>query len=210
MENCRLHGTLKFLILSKLPPMMARKTNLYYQNTRGLRTKSEEFFGNAFSCDHDIICLTEMWLNEFCTSSSYFPSQFSVFRTDRNYTELVKYGGGVLIACMTDFYLIRRTDLETYRECVWVEIPASDGLNYFVGCYYFPPNSDVCVFVDHFADLENRIDFSKYKVHVYGDSNLPKVKWLTGFAQSDCAVVRDKVQCLTNFIFFTGCTSTIR
>lgn len=41
-------------------------------------------------------------------------------------------------------------------------------------------------------------------MHVYGDFNLPKVDWSTGLAESDCTAVRDKVQCLKNFIYFNG------
>jgi hypothetical protein len=37
--------------------------DIFYQNVRGLRTKSVESFNNVCSFDFKIVCLTETWLN---------------------------------------------------------------------------------------------------------------------------------------------------
>lgn len=37
---------------------------MYYQNVRGLRTKTSDFSNNALSCDYDIVALTETSLND--------------------------------------------------------------------------------------------------------------------------------------------------
>jgi hypothetical protein len=36
---------------------------IFYQNVRGLRTKSVEIFSNVCLVDYKIICLTEAWQN---------------------------------------------------------------------------------------------------------------------------------------------------
>lgn len=183
---------------------MAQEIKLYYQNTRGLRTKREALFANAYECEYDIMCLTETWLNSSCSSACYFSDEYTVFRADRVYSDKIKYGGGVLIACRSVLNAFRRPDLETYEECVWLEIPTCDKSHYLVGCYYFPPNSAPNVFTDHFLDIGEKIDFLKYKVHIYGDFNLPKVDWSTGLVTSDCTATREKAECLIDFSNFHG------
>lgn len=61
--------------------------------------------------------------------------------------------------------------------CLGRTIVAADGFNYLIGNYYVPPLSDATAFVDHFERLEKQIDFSKFRVHLYGDFNLPGVDW---------------------------------
>jgi hypothetical protein len=45
----------------------------------------------------------------------------------------------------------RRCDLESFNECVWVEIPTYDGLNLLIGNHYFPPDTKPEVFLITFA-----------------------------------------------------------
>jgi hypothetical protein len=45
--------------------------DIFYQNVRGLRTKSTEIFNNVCSYDFKIICLTETWLNESHCSQKF-------------------------------------------------------------------------------------------------------------------------------------------
>lgn len=58
--------------------------SIYYQNVRGLRTKSHEFLSNILDCDYDVVCVTESWLNDGFYSSEYFDSRYDVFRCDRD------------------------------------------------------------------------------------------------------------------------------
>lgn len=61
---------------------------LYYQNIRGLRTKSDAFYSNMVASDYDIVSLAETWLNRDFVSCDYFPPEYAVFRSDRNYEDL--------------------------------------------------------------------------------------------------------------------------
>ncbi|CAN8009974.1 unnamed protein product [Ixodes pacificus] len=99
----------------------------------------------------------------------------------------MKFGGGVL---------------ETYAECVWVEIPTSDGFNFLVGNYYFPPLFDDVEFVEHFETVQKKVDFSKFRVLIYGNFNLPGIDWSTGVASCSSSVTSRKACWLLSFIIF--------
>lgn len=179
--------------------------NAYYQNTRGLRTKADTFLPNVVSSNFNIICLTETWLNEEISSADYFPPSYTVHRRDRDYAlTRQKFGGGVLIAVNQSVTSHRRQDLETYPECVWIELLSNDGCNYLIGNYYFPPLSDNRIFNEHFDTLEKEIDFSKFRVHIYGDFNLPGANWQSGFVTSQNSITASKSSHLLNFIHFNG------
>lgn len=73
--------------------------SIYYQNTRGLRSKTKQFYINTLNTDYAVICLTETWLNDSVSSNELFDDRFFVHRQDRNLKKSNKTdGGGVLIA----------------------------------------------------------------------------------------------------------------
>ena len=72
---------------------------LYYQNVRGLRTKTKEFFLAVIDNDYDIIVLTETWLSSDIYDAELFSANYVVFRYDR----ALSRGGGVLIAVKSIF-----------------------------------------------------------------------------------------------------------
>jgi hypothetical protein len=53
--------------------------DIYYQNVRGLKTKQLELYDNVCSSDHNIICLTETWLNHLYYDHNLFPDCYTVF-----------------------------------------------------------------------------------------------------------------------------------
>ena len=52
--------------------MASSDIHVYYQNSRGLRTKTMDFFHNVISSDFDIIGITESWLNASIASAEPF------------------------------------------------------------------------------------------------------------------------------------------
>ncbi|CAH1959366.1 unnamed protein product [Acanthoscelides obtectus] len=56
---------------------------LYYQNTRGLRTKTEEFYLNVLLEDYDVIAVTESWLNDEIFDGELVDDRYAVLRNDR-------------------------------------------------------------------------------------------------------------------------------
>lgn len=117
-----------------------------------------------------------------------------------------KFGGGLLTAVRDKIKSYRRLDLETYAECVWFELSSLDGFNYIVGSDYFFPLSDANVFIKHLTTLKQQIHFSKFKVYMYGDFNLPGVNWSTGISSSGNNQTVVKVSRLVKFIKFDGLT----
>lgn len=154
--------------------------DIYYQNVRGLRTKSKDFFCNSSSYEYDIIVLTETWLNKEHCSAEYFDDSFTVFRKDRCDTgsKLLR-GGGVLVAIRNklkcaEFCLLDSMDL----ECICIQLKLNSNTNAFIYVAYIPPNSDKATYSRH-STLINSIQYkSKDTILVMGDFNIPNVEWL--------------------------------
>jgi hypothetical protein len=104
-------------------------SDIYYQNVSGLRTKQLELYDNVWSTNHNIIWLIETWLNDMCYDHNLFPDGYTVFRSDRVCTNKKNEGGVFFALSPRVLSCKRRRDLESFDECVWVEIPTYDGLN---------------------------------------------------------------------------------
>ncbi|KAJ6640367.1 S-phase kinase-associated protein 1 [Pseudolycoriella hygida] len=108
--------------------------------------------------------------------------EYCVYRCDRSATNSLKSNmGGVLIAVKSeyscDIFAIPNTvDI----ECVCVKAQIK-GTTFFVYCGYIPPDKsdDLNVYIKHIAAVEYVQSKSETKDHVFvfGDYNLPLVKW---------------------------------
>jgi hypothetical protein len=65
-------------------------------------------------------------------------------------------------------------------ECVWVEIPAVDGINLLVGNHYFSPDTKLEVISEYFCLIENLLDTNNFCVIILGDFNAPGFIWERG------------------------------
>ena len=104
-------------------PNVAQRTGgfqqVYYQNVRGLRTKTEGFFTNLLTEEYDIVALTETWLCDSIFSSELFDDRYTVIRRDRSTT--ATRGGGVLAAFNKKIpYEIIESNCEV--ECIFVKL----------------------------------------------------------------------------------------
>jgi hypothetical protein len=80
---------------------MSVNINLYYQNCRGLRSKTNDFKLNVACNFYDIICISETWLMDSVFDGQLFDDRYIVFRRDRDLDFHQKLdGGGVLIAVL--------------------------------------------------------------------------------------------------------------
>lgn len=76
---------------------------VYYQNVRGLSTKTREFLLNVISRDLDVVVLTETWLNDSIHCSE-FDKYYTVFRADHDLSRTNKLdGGGCLVAVKSKY-----------------------------------------------------------------------------------------------------------
>lgn len=71
-----------------------------YQNVRGLRAKLQQFKRNVSINNHDIICISETWLNSNIFDFEIIDShEYSIFRPDRCTSKSEKKDGdGTMIA----------------------------------------------------------------------------------------------------------------
>lgn len=101
---------------------VTKSISIYYQNVRGLRTKSHTFLSNILNSNYDIICITETWLSDSFYNSEYFDNRYEVFRCDRDLlsTNSKGPGGGVCIA-------VRRELCPTVHSA-WCAPPPADEL----------------------------------------------------------------------------------
>lgn len=61
--------------------------DFYYQNIRGIRTKTDTFYKNNIALDMDVMCLTETWLNSDILDSELVTDEYTIYRKDRNYEQ---------------------------------------------------------------------------------------------------------------------------
>ena len=55
-----------------------------YFNARSIKNKLDEFHARVYLDKPDIIAITESWLHDSFNAGEVFPSEYSVFRNDRN------------------------------------------------------------------------------------------------------------------------------
>lgn len=175
----------------------------YYQNVRGLNTKTHDFWNNIVSSDYPVICCTETWLQPSILTSEIICDSYSAIRADRRISELnCKRGGGVLLA-VHNKYAMTEIDLKYIRR----DIPAVDivgatlkinSFSFVILVLYIPPNVNIAVYNQLFELLETSDDISNADVYIIGDFNIPEYNYQTDYIHSD------KVLSLAAFCNFFG------
>lgn len=61
-----------------------KEISIFHQNTRGLKTKTKEFYINLLSEDYDLVSITESWLSPDIGTNELFDPRYVVFRQDRD------------------------------------------------------------------------------------------------------------------------------
>ena len=115
----------------------------------------------------DIIAVTETFLSDEILNTEIVNGDYSVFRRDRN-----RHGGGILLLVKSSIPAVRRHDLETTCELLWVEIHKT-----LFGVFYRPPNSPP-EYIDQLRYSMERMHDTK-PVILCGDFNIPEVDWCT-------------------------------
>lgn len=156
----------------------AKELKLFYQNVRGLRTKTNEFYHNLLLLKYDIILITETWLCSGILDAELCDGTYSMFRKDRG-----SLGGGVMVLCNSHVQARKRPEWDRHDlECVWVTIPAralgSSG-DLHIAVIYIPPNSMIPTRVQSFIDVLSIICKNHPNDHFFiaGDFNLPGIDW---------------------------------
>lgn len=177
--------------------IMKAHLKLFYQNVRGLRTKSSTVFTNMSLIQADIFLLTETWFNNNHLNPSFFPEGFQVERRDRD-TDItgLQRGGGVCAVIDSNIRYIRRLDLECLPECLWLEITCS-GIRVLLGLFYISnliSGMDLSTYFNYLCTVIS----SSQPVIFIGDFNCPDFY--------DNYSVRAK--CLNNVFNFFSCVQS--
>lgn len=130
--------------------MIDRIIKCFYQNVRGLRSKTKTFYTNLIHSNYDIIFLSETWLLPGIFDAEIFDARYNVYRTDRDYERRgMKFGGGTLIAVKREFVVYMNcsgllpafSDADvTHVDILLTAGPHPKRLHLY--CCYFPGTAD--------------------------------------------------------------------
>lgn len=110
-----------YFVFILFPMLTNRSLNVFYQNVRGLRTKTDIFYRNMVLNSFDIIVLTETWLLDGISSSEIFDDRYIVWRRDRDYGATGQTrGGGVLIAVCRELSVVSQPLFLSSAEDLWL------------------------------------------------------------------------------------------
>lgn len=152
--------------------------SIYYQNTRGLKTKTKSFYENLLNSDHSIVCLVETWLQDNISSSELFDDRFFVVRGDRNLRLTNKCdGGGVLIALskskFKSFTSVTSWITPTV-EMACVTAISHKNVQLHIFCIYLEPNFSFTKLDLLLSNLERIVnENSDDDILIVGDFNIP-------------------------------------
>ena len=138
-------------------------------------------FNNSFTGQtFDVISITETWFHDGILDTEILTNlNYELFRKDRNHeTSVKKSGGGVMLAIHKSLPAIRRNDLETICELVWVEIPLDKTRKAYVGTIYLSVHNEtvlrqVEISINKVTDIAKPND----SILLLGDLNLPDISW---------------------------------
>lgn len=204
----------------------------YYQNVRGLRTKSQMFFRQVALSNYDLILITESWLTPDFYDHEYFDSRYSVFRCDRsNVDSGAELGGGSMVAVRSDLRALRRdwpVPSAAGCECVWVSIPIIKNNNYDlvthltsaeraipnqinylnIACVYIPQSKYFKECSKSFFDICCQLvnDRPNDEFLITGDFNVAKAKWILSQDNNMSLLTSNSEHILriTDFMSFTN------
>lgn len=209
--------------------MLPNNLTIYYQNVRGLRTKSQKFLSQVAQSDYSIICLTESWLTSDFYDGEYFDKRYSVLRCDRSPTESgLLRGGGVAVAVRTELCPLRRdwpVPPRAHSECIWLSIALSLHNTFLlspdvnnsrqrflnIACIYIPQGPGYKEALGSFFDIASEIinDRPNDLFLILGDFNVSDANWQASEFFSHSELLLDtkgsySTQCLSDFMSISG------
>lgn len=103
-----------------------------------------------------------------------------MFRTDRDY--LNSHTNHAVLFTVSNLLqrVMRRNDLETTYECVWIEIPVIDNLNLLIGNHYFLPYFNVTIIYNYLKFWEHNLNTFQHRIIMLGDFILRNYENING------------------------------
>ena len=129
--------------------LVTRPMLILHLNTRSVVNKRLEVMAHL---DHpqplDFLTVTETFLSDDILDAEIIPDDFQVYRQDQN-----RNGGRILVAIRNSIPSMRRMDLETDCEVLWVQLSLLQIPNLLIGTFYRPPSSTTM----YIAELANSL-----------------------------------------------------
>lgn len=138
-------------------------------NARSVFPKRFDLLAYLSTLDPDVVAINETFLDESIVSSLISPPSYTIFRRDRN-----RHGGGVLILTKSTIPAVRRFDLETNCELIWLQLFTKSGPLLF-GTFYRPPSMSTTDLQELNSSLSMITD--KYPILICGDFNVLNIDW---------------------------------
>ena len=136
-------------------------------NARSIVNKTRDLQALMITENLDAVAITETFLSQDVLDSEVLDDMpdFTVFRRDRNRQ------GGVMLLLRSGIPAIRRTDLETDCEVLWVEITSATS-SILLGVFYRPPATDSMSVINELHRSMLTVPDSQLVI-LGGDFNLP-------------------------------------
>lgn len=157
--------------------------SIYYQNVRGMKTKTLDIYNTVLVNNYDIICLTETWLDDTIMSSELFDERYCVIRRDRDVKFRVRYkkshGGGVLVAYSKNLTVAFREDwVSEGLEDLWLQIKINESLTISLCVAYLPEYLPTLVVNEFVKKCSNNFNTTcRHLTCIVGDFNLGDIVW---------------------------------
>lgn len=190
---------------NRLPPNLI---SIYYQNVRGLRSKTSSVFLNSHKLPFDIFALTETNLSADINDNELFPSHFNIFRVDGSSDDAESCGRGVLLAIHNSYdSTLYKTSLSTSFEFVCVKSIISKYSLFIICCYLRPSQPTQCyqLAIDAFDSIFDAADSSDVVI-IFGDFNLPNLQWVLSEEESYYIALNPTSE---KEVLFTDCLSDL-
>lgn len=180
--------------------------SIYYQNTRSIKNYTAEIFNNLIVFDFDVVALTETWLDCSVFDSEFCPSNFNLFRRDRDFAAADRErGGGVLLAVSDKFSCVPldfdmvSADVSVLIDLLGVKIETGRN-TVFILLVYIPPRLPPEEYTKLFEFLSSLKFLINADTLLLGDFNIP------GYADFCLRNGRpdNRTNTLTNFLNFLG------
>ena len=150
-----------------------RTLNVNFQSIKGKRPLVENLLE---STKPDVVFGTETWIDGSVSDNQIFPSNFKLYRKDRNLE-----GGGVLVAVRNEIPSSAVPELDSNCEIVWCKIEQEGQEDLFLGTFYNPATANTMGYEEMDRSLSNLASMPrKKKVLLAGDFNLPGWNWEDG------------------------------
>lgn len=146
-----------------------------------------------------MICLTETWLTESVFDQEILPTNFNIFRKDRQ-----SRGGGVLIATKSSIpvSVVHSDPSNNVLEIFTIRLNLSKPVT--LSCAYIPPNPSDSYMHDLISNLSCIVQSNpSTDIIITGDFNLPDINWDTLSSTSTSS------NALCDFIFDNSLTQLI-